>query len=180
MTVKEDWQMPELELTLYSRMPITVNCIEKHDLIYLVQGFETGMTTIEASVLIDATPKIVWGIISDLDNEPKYWKGTKEVRNIEKKGNRIIREITIAFRDQKCIQDVELIPEKQIVAKFTEGIIKGSKTINIFPSENKTKLEAVWDIKLSGMMGMFTSMISKHIKNGTEMALNSIKESAEH
>ena len=42
-----------------------------------------------------------------------------------------------------------------------------------------TKLEAVWDIKLSGMMGMFTSMIKKHILTGTEQALQSIKQEAE-
>ena len=42
-----------------------------------------------------------------------------------------------------------------------------------------TKLEAVWDIKLSGMMGIFTGMVKKHIQSGTEQALQSIKESIE-
>jgi hypothetical protein len=34
-------------------------------------------------------------------------------------------------------------------------------------------------MKLSGMMGMFTGMIKKHVKNGTEQALHAIKEEAE-
>jgi hypothetical protein len=40
-------------------------------------------------------------------------------------------------------------------------------------------LETVWDMKLSGMMGMFTGMIKKHVKSGTEQALQSIKSEAE-
>lgn len=137
------------------------------------------MAVIESSIDIDAATDRVWEIISDLDNEPKYWKGTKEVKNLEKKDNSVKRQITIAFRDQKCIQDVKIIPKEQIVANFTEGIIKGTKTIRLSEHNSKSKLEVVWDVKLGGMMGMFTGMIKKHIKNGTEQALQSIKKEAE-
>jgi hypothetical protein len=34
-------------------------------------------------------------------------------------------------------------------------------------------------MKLSGMMGMFTGVIKKHIKSGTEQAMQSIKEEIE-
>ena len=37
----------------------------------------------------------------------------------------------------------------------------------------------MWDVKLSGMMGMFTGMIKKHIKSGTEQALQAIKKEVE-
>jgi len=40
-------------------------------------------------------------------------------------------------------------------------------------------LEAIWDVKLSGMMSMFTGMIKKHVKSGTEQALQAIKSEAE-
>ena len=137
------------------------------------------MTEIKAVVEINAPIDKVWNIISDLDNEPKFWKGTKEVRNISKEENKVNREITIAFRDQKCIQDVTLHPKEKIQAVFTKGIIKGTKTITVNEEDGKSKLETVWDIKLSGMMGMFTGMVKKHIKSGTEQALQSIKEEAE-
>ena len=128
---------------------------------------------------IKSTIDKVWDIVSDLDNEPKYWKGTKEVKNISKEGNKIKREITIAFKDKKCNQEVTLYPKEKIESIFTKGIIEGSKTINISQKEDFVKLEAIWDIKLSGMMGMFTGMISKHIKSGTEQALQSIKDEIE-
>jgi len=138
-----------------------------------------NMTVIESSIEIEAPLEKVWDIVSDLDNEPKFWKGTKEVKNISKENNLVQREITIAFRDQKCLQDVTIYPKKKIEAIFTKGIIEGTKTINLFPKEKITKLETIWDIKLGGMLGMFTGMIKKHIKNGTEQALHSIKKEAE-
>ncbi|MGH1567267.1 MAG: type II toxin-antitoxin system RatA family toxin [Nitrosopumilus sp.] len=137
------------------------------------------MATIEVEVEIDTEIDKVWDIVSDIDNEPKFWKGTKEVKNISKDGNIIKREITIAFRDQKCLQEVRLQPKEKIEAKFTKGIISGEKIVSIIPKEGKTILRTVWDIKLTGMMGMFTGMIKKHIKSGTEQAMKSIKEEIE-
>ena len=137
------------------------------------------MALIEISTQVNAPSDKVWEIISDLDNETKYWKGTKQIRNISKEGNKITREITLVFRDSKCIQQITLFPKAKIEAVFTDGILKGSKTINLKPKEKGVSLEAVWDIKLSGMMGMFTGMVKKHIKNGTEQALQGIKQEAE-
>jgi len=121
------------------------------------------MVIIQGSVEIKAPIEKVWNLVSDLDNEPKFWKGTKEIRNISKDGNMINREITIAFRDQKCLQDVTLYPREKIQAVFTKGIIKGTKIINLREKNSNTELEAIWDIKLSGMMGIFTGMVKKHI-----------------
>ena len=62
------------------------------------------MATIQVEVEINASVDKVWDVVSDIDNEPKFWKGTKEVKNISKDENTIKREVTIAFRDQKCLQ----------------------------------------------------------------------------
>ena len=86
------------------------------------------MAEIKASVKINSTQEKIWDVISDIDNEPKFWKGTKEVRNISKDGNQISREITIAFRDQKCMQEVTIFPKEKIKAVFTKGVIVGEKT----------------------------------------------------
>jgi len=139
----------------------------------------TDMAEINTSVDITASVDTVWNIISDLDNEPKFWKGTKETRTISKDDNVITREIIIAFRDSKCMQKITLQPKEKIHAEFTEGIIKGSKTLSLKPKESNLTLEANWDIKMSGLAGMFTGMIKKHIKSGTEQALESIKLEAE-
>ena len=137
------------------------------------------MATIQVEVEINASIEKVWDIVSDIDNEPKFWKGTKEVRNISKDGNTINREVTIAFRDQKCLQQVKIYPKEKIEARFTKGIINGEKIVSLTMKDEKTILLTYWDIKLTGMMGMFTGMIKKHIKSGTEQAMQSIKEEIE-
>ena len=137
------------------------------------------MAEIEVSVEISAPIDKVWDIISDIDNEPKFWKGTKEIKNISKNENIVNREITIAFRDQKCTQIVKLQPKEKIEATFTKGIIDGTKIITLSAKDGKTLLKVKWDIKLTGMMGMFTGMIKKHIENGTVQALQKIKEEIE-
>ena len=137
------------------------------------------MAEIEVSVEISAPIDKVWDIISDIDNEPKFWKGTKEIRNISKNGNIITREITIAFRDQKCMQEVKIQPKEKIEFVFTKGIIDGIKIITLTLKDGKTLLKVKWDIKLTGMMGMFTGMIKKHIESGTVQALQKIKEEIE-
>jgi carbon monoxide dehydrogenase subunit G len=139
--------------------------------------FET--LSIQVEIEINASIDKVWEIVSDIDNEPKFWKGTKEVRNISKEENTIKREVTIAFRDQKCLQEVKIYPKERIEAKFTKGIIDGEKIVSLVPKNEKTVLSTYWDIRLTGMMGMFTGMIKKHIKSGTEQAMQSIKEEIE-
>ena len=138
------------------------------------------MVEIKASIIINSTLDKIWNLISDINNEPEFWKGTKSIRNISQNGNTTKREITIAFKDKKCLQDVTLYPKEKVEAIFTEGIINGRKTVSIHEIDNGYELEAIWDIKLSGMMGMFTGMIKKHIQSGTEQALTEIKREVEN
>ena len=137
------------------------------------------MAIIDVSVDINTPIDKVWDIVSDLDNEPKFWKGTKETKIISRDGNIVTREIIIAFRDSRCMQTITIQPKEKIHAKFTKGIIKGSKTINLMPKKDGGSLNAKWDIKMSGLAGMFTGVVSKHIRGGTEQALESIKQEAE-
>ena len=137
------------------------------------------MATIVVQTEIKATIEKVWEVISDIDNEPEFWKGTKKVKTLSVEGDIIKREINIAFRDQKCLQEIQLKPKKEIKAKFTKGILEGTKIITLTPKNDKVIMETSWEIKLSGMMNMFTSMIKNHIKSGTEQAMKSIKKEIE-
>jgi carbon monoxide dehydrogenase subunit G len=148
--------------------------------IYLLRNhYYLAMAEIQTSIEINAPIEKVWDLVSDIDNEPKFWRGTKEVHNISKEGNVVKREIIIAFRDQKCQQEVTLYPKEKIVAQFTKGIIDGNKTVSLKSHDSQTIVETKWDIKLTGIMGMFTGMVKKHIKDGTDLALQSIKKELE-
>jgi len=137
------------------------------------------MVAINTSREISAPVDRIWDVISDVDNEPKYWHGTKTVKNISKSGNTIEREVTISFKDSRCLQTVVLNPKKSVKITITEGPMKGTKSVTLNPSGDKTRIDVVWDIKLAGFLGMFTGMVKKHIAEGTEEALDRIAKAVE-
>ena len=137
------------------------------------------MVSITASREISAPATRVWQIVSDVDNEPKYWHGTKTVNNISKNGNTIEREVTIAFKDSRCRQTVVLYPEKSVDITIIEGPLKGTKKVVLTPVGEKTRVDVAWDVKLTGFLGMFTGMVKKHIAEGTEEALDRIAKAVE-
>jgi carbon monoxide dehydrogenase subunit G len=137
------------------------------------------MATINASREVSAALDRVWDVVADVDNEPRYWLGTKTVKNISKSGNTIEREVTIAFKDSKCRQTVVLDPKKSVEIAITEGPLKGTKVVTLSPSGDRTRIDVVWDIKLAGFLGMFTGMVKKHIAEGTEEALERIAKAVE-
>ncbi len=141
------------------------------------------MVSVRAEARIRAPPEEVWAIVSDLDGEPRYWRGTRSVRNVSESGGVVTREITIAFRGKKCMQEVTVVPMERIEAVFTEGVMRGTKVLSMRAEEwqggGVTVLEAAWDVGLAGMMGMFDGAVGRHIRGGTEQALAAIKEEAE-
>lgn len=137
------------------------------------------MVTINSSREVSAPLDRVWEIVADVDNEPKYWHGTKTVTNISKTGNTIEREVTIAFKDSKCRQTVVVNPKKSVDISITDGPLRGTKVVTLSPSGEKTRIDVVWDIKLTGFLGMFTGMVKKHIAEGTEEALERIAKAVE-
>ena len=72
-----------------------------------------------------------------------------------------------------------MLRKERIEAQFTNGIIDGTKKVNLTNQDGKTRVDVIWDIKLTGMMSMFTAMIKNHIKSGTSQALQKIKEEVE-
>ena len=138
------------------------------------------MVSIIISREIPASLDKVWDIISDIDNEPRYWHGTKSVKNINKDGNTVEREIVIAFRESRCRELVVLDTKKSVKANIIDGIMRGTKK-NIMVNSNgtnRTKIDVVWDLRISGFKKMFAMMIKKHIKQGTEDALTRITNAA--
>ena len=110
---------------------------------------QTRMATIVVQTEINSSLDKAWEIISDIDNEPKFWKGTKEVKTLSKEGDIIKREITIAFRDQKCLQEVQLKPKNEVKAKFTKGILTNISRHTKEPKDPFTLIEISYTIIFS-------------------------------
>ena len=137
------------------------------------------MDIIQVGAELSAPLDKVWNIISDIDNEPKYWYGTKYIKNSVKNGNVIEREVIIAFKNSTCKETVVLEDKKSVKIKITDGPINGTKTIIINPiGDTKTKIDVIWNIKVTGLLGMFHGMVKKHIAKGTKDAIESNLKSA--
>jgi hypothetical protein len=55
----------------------------------------TSLEEIRVSREISAPVDKVWNIISNIDNETKYWPAFKDIKNINKTGNTTEREVTL-------------------------------------------------------------------------------------
>ncbi|MGI0082910.1 MAG: SRPBCC family protein, partial [Nitrosopumilaceae archaeon] len=53
------------------------------------------MAEITASVQVNAPLEKVWSVVSDLDNEPMFWKAMTGIRNISREGSVVRREVTL-------------------------------------------------------------------------------------
>jgi hypothetical protein len=54
--------------------------------------------------------------------------------------------------------------------------MQGHKIITVEDINGKTKVEVLWDIKLKGMLSVFSSMVKGHIEEGTKDALERINQ----
>ena len=133
------------------------------------------MVNFHTSKQINAPLSKVWLTMADLDREPEFWHGTKSIKNIKKSENLIEREVVIAFRNSVCRETVSLVPMKSITTQITDGPIKGKKVVVLHSEgEDLTIVDVEWDIKVSGIMAIFSGIVKKHILEGTEAALDRI------
>lgn|SRR4029079_3096711 len=135
------------------------------------------MVTFHTERKIIAPVSEVWKIISDVDREPEFWRGTKSIRNLSKAENVIEREVVIAFRDSTCKEKVTLEPPKSVITEIIDGPLKGKKVVQLMSvGEHACIVNVEWDIKLSGFMGVLSKMVQKHILEGTNQALERISK----
>ena len=133
------------------------------------------MAALELSKELVAPLDKVWDIVGDLDREPEFWHGTKSIRNINKNGNTVERDVVIAFKNSVCREIVQLDPKKRINTEILSGPIRGTKTVTLTSiNTNTTKISVNWEIELSGFYKLFSGMVRKHIHKGTEEALERI------
>ena len=122
------------------------------------------MPRIEDSIEINASRDKVWEIISDLDHEPDYWWGTKEVKNISRDGNVLNREIIQNFKNHKISQKVILRPKDEIETRYLKGLTEGVKLLKLESvGESKQKVTAKWDIHFPGIYALMSYFISRHV-----------------
>jgi Polyketide cyclase / dehydrase and lipid transport len=138
------------------------------------------LPTLSREIEIDAPREKVWQIVSDIDNEPEYWHGTREVKNVSRMGNVTEREVVQNFLSTTVFQRVTLSPKDSVEVDYLRGTTVGVKKIYIESvGDQKQRLKVMWDVRFTGILWLASPFIKKHVVAGTENALRRIKEAAE-
>jgi hypothetical protein len=144
---------------------------------------QTFATSINVTQHISAPANKVWEIISNVDNDPQYWSTFKEINNINRTDNIIERQVIISAGPQNNTshQIVTIYPDKMIIqTKLTEGFVTGNRILELdtLPA-NKSRLNAIWDVDLSGIPSIGRGFTENGIKQTTEEALKRVAMAAE-
>ncbi len=126
-----------------------------------------------------ATLDRVWEVVSDVDNETKYYDGLNSVKNLSKIGNVIEREVVVGYLRHEGRQTVTLYPKKSVEVKMTQGPMIGTRLTTLSPLPNSnTRVDVSW--RMEFRVPIFVrGMVKREIEKGTENALNRIAKEAE-
>lgn len=137
------------------------------------------MSTFRREILVSAPKARVWEVVADIDNEPEYWHGTKEVHNKSREGNVTTRTVVQNFMGAKIDQRVTLHPTDSVVTEYLKGVTVGAKTVTIFPAGDGQRVVAEWRIRFTGLVRLISPYVRGHVTRGTENALVRIRDAAE-
>jgi uncharacterized protein YndB with AHSA1/START domain len=151
----------------------------------------SSLEEIKVSREIYAPMDQVWNVVSDIDNETKYWSTFKAIKNINMTAinmtaNTTEREVTLAtgpFGETITHQFVTVNPEKFVVeTNITQGPVTGARTLTLSPSSsnsNATRIDVFWNVDMSGIPIFGRGFAKDGIMRTTEEALNSIAAEVE-
>ena len=140
---------------------------------------EERVETISKSREVRASLDRLWGIVSEVDNEPEYYDGLKSVKNVSKVGNVVEREVVVGYLEHEGRQTVTLNPKKFVEVKMTEGPMIGTRVTTLTPiTDSHTRVDVSWRIKFRVPI-FVRGMVKRDVEKGTENALERIAKEAE-
>jgi uncharacterized protein YndB with AHSA1/START domain len=154
------------------------------------QATASSLEEIKANREISAPIDQVWNVVSDVDNETKYWSTFKAIKNINTTSinmtsNTTEREVTIQtgpLGETVTHQFVTVNPEQFVVeTNITEGPVTGTRVLILSPSSNAnaTKIDVLWNVDMSGIPIFGKDFARDGIMRTTEEALGRIAAEVE-
>ena len=121
----------------------------------------------------------VWEVISDVDNDPRYYEGLNSIKNVSRNGNVIEREVVVGFMNHAGRQTVTLTPKDSVEVRMTKGPMTGTRTTSLTRLDgSKTRIEVSWDVELH-VPSFVQGMVKRQLSRGTEEALDRIMMASE-
>jgi hypothetical protein len=154
------------------------------------QATASSLEEIRASREISAPIDQVWNVVSNVNNETKYWSTFKAIKNINKTAINMTadtteREVTLAagpLGETITHQFVTVNSEQFVVqTNITEGPVTGTRLLTLSPSSNSnaTKIDVLWNVDLSGIPIFGRDFAKDGIMRTTEEALSNIAAEVE-
>src|ERR687896_1338142 len=149
------------------------------------QATASSLEEIKASSEISAPIDQVWNVVSDVDNETKYWPTFKTIKNINMTANTTEREVTLVtgpLGETITHQFVTVNSEQFVVeTNITKGPVTGTRVLTLSPSPNTnaTKIDVFWNVDMSGIPIFGRGFAKDGIMRTTEEALNNIAAEVE-
>jgi uncharacterized protein YndB with AHSA1/START domain len=150
------------------------------------QSISSSLPTEQVKVAREISAPIdqVWNIVSNIDQETKYWSIISNIKNINKTDNTVEREVTIRAgpQDRKTHQFVTVNPERMIVqTNITEGPVTGTRVLTLSPvfDTNTTNIDVVWDLDMTGIPVFARGFAKDNFMKTSEEALGKIAQAVE-
>jgi uncharacterized protein YndB with AHSA1/START domain len=150
----------------------------------------SSLEEIKASREISAPIDQVWNVVSDVDNETKYWPTFKTIKNINMTSinmtaNTTEREVTLVAGpsgETTTHQFVTVNSEQFVVeTNITEGPVTGTRVLTLRPSSNinATNIDVFWNVDMSSIPIFGWGFAKDGIMRTTEEALSNIATEVE-
>jgi uncharacterized protein YndB with AHSA1/START domain len=154
------------------------------------QATASSVEEIKASREISAPINQVWNVVSDIDNETKYWSTFKTIKNINMTAtnmtaNTTEREVTLVtgpLGETITHQFVTVNPQQFVVeTNITEGPVTGTRVLTLSPTSNAnaTRIDVFWNVDMSGIPIFGRGFAKDGIMRTTEEALSNIAAEVE-
>jgi uncharacterized protein YndB with AHSA1/START domain len=164
---------------------LTVACVVMTSAWQIPQATASSLEEIKVSRELSGPIDQVWNIVSDIDNETKYWPTFKTINNINMTAinmtaNITEREVTLLtgpLGETTTHQFVTVNSEQFVVeTNITEGPVTGTRVLTLSPSSNTntTKIDVFWNVDLSGIPIFGRGFAKDGIMRTTEQALSNI------
>jgi carbon monoxide dehydrogenase subunit G len=140
---------------------------------------EEKMVSINSKIDVNAPVDRIWGIISNVDRDPEYWKGLSTVENTRKEENLVERQVKVGFMGHKGHQIVKLYPNDSVELSMTDGPMKGSRTMKLIPEGTRTRIEVSWNFEFHKVPVFARGFVKSQLEDVTKDALQRIAKAAE-
>lgn len=144
----------------------------------MTMGESTIMKTREVRANLDS----VWKVVSDTENEERYWTNLRDVKVVKRDGNTIVREAKVGPSGfaQRSKQTIILEPMSAVGLTMTSDALDGERTIRLAPAgEDGTRIEVVWKLRPKNVPRFVEGILKDQIAAVTDLALAKIANSVE-